>query len=273
MIDLHQHPGHMGKTVDDILSHMTGIGARMSVLLPCNREDGTEGQITTGICREAAETHPDRFLWFCAPHPADPEAEAKVRAAVAAGARGFGETKVRLACNDERSVALYRLAGELGVPVLIHFEDANFNMGFENFEKVLRALPNTNFIGHAQTFWANISAADAGRSDYPKEKVVPGGLTDRWLADYPNLYADLSAGSGRNACERDVAFYRGFLARHRTKLIFGTDCPCVDGHGAGWDKGICFGEQLLPHLRELAESDEVFEDVTERNLLHLLGMG
>ncbi len=32
---------------------------------------------------------------------------------------------------------------------------------------------------------------------YPKGPVTPGGLTDRYLSDYPNLYGDLSAGSGR----------------------------------------------------------------------------
>ncbi|HUW56475.1 MAG TPA: amidohydrolase family protein [Planctomycetota bacterium] len=271
MIDLHQHPGHMGKTVDDILSHMAGLGARMSVLLPTNRR---EAELTApkDSCRKGAEKYPDRFVWFCAPHPGDADAAAKLTAEVEAGACGFGEHKVRLPCDDARSMALYRLAGELGVPVLIHFEDANFNTGFENFEPVLRTLPDTTFIGHAQTFWANISAADAGRSDYPKEHVTPGGLTDRWLADYPNLYADLSAGSGLNACERDVDFYRGFLARHRKKLLWATDCPCRDGHGGGWEKGICFGERMLAHLRQLTGSEDAFEDITKANLKRVLGM-
>ena len=271
MIDLHQHIGHMGKTVDDILSHMTGLGASMSVLLPTNRRE-SELSAADGACREAAEKYPDKFVWFCAPNPEEDDATDRMRADVAAGARGFGEHKVRLACDDARSMALYRLAGELGVPVLIHFEDANFNTGFANFENVLRLLSDTTFIGHAQTFWANISADDAGRSDYPKEKVARGGLTDRWLTEYPNLFADLSAGSGRNACERDVDFYRGFIARHRRKLIWGTDCPCTDGHGAGWERGICFGEQMLAYLRDLCEDNETFEDVTEGNLKRVLGM-
>jgi len=271
MIDLHQHPGHMGKTVEDIWVHTEALGGRLAVLLPTNRRE-SELCLATEGCREGAEKYPDKFVWFCAPHPEDDDALERFEELVNAGARGFGEHKVKLPCDDERSMAMYRLAGELGVPVLIHFEDANFNTGFENFEKVLQALPQTNFIGHAQTFWANISAADAGRSDYPKEKITPGGLTDRWLAEYPNLYADLSAGSGRNACARDPEFYRRFLARHRKKLIFGTDCPCTDGHGAGWEKGICFGEQLLPRLRELSDSDAVFEDVTEGNLVRLLGL-
>ena len=272
MIDLHQHIGHMGKSVEDILSHMEGLGVRMSVLLPTNRRE-SELSEAGASCREAAEAQPDKFGWFTAPHPEEDDAADRLRADVAAGACGFGEHKVRLACDDPHSMALYRLAGELGVPVLIHFEDANYNTGFENFGNVLRALPDTTFIGHAQTFWASISAADAGRSDYPKEPVTPGGLTDRWLTEYPNLFADLSAGSGRNACERDPEFYRDFIKRHRPRLLWGTDCPCTDGHGAGWEKGICFGEQLLAYLRDLCEDDETFEDVTGNNLKRVLGLG
>jgi predicted TIM-barrel fold metal-dependent hydrolase len=39
----------------------------------------------------------------------------------------------------------------------------------------------------------------------------------------PNLYADISAGSGHNALTRDPAFTEGFLERHWRKLLFGTD--------------------------------------------------
>ncbi len=64
---------------------------------------------------------------------------------------------------------------------------------------MLKKYPKVNFIGHAQTWWANV---DRGHKDqkilYPKTKVTPGGLTDRLLSDYPNMFGDLSAGSGLN---------------------------------------------------------------------------
>jgi len=271
MIDLHQHPSHFNKTVEDVLAHTEGLGGGMAVLLPVNRPKGLV-EATSETCRQAAEAHPDRLLWFCAFDPNDPDALKHIEACAEIGAKGFGEHKMPMPCDDSHSMEVYRLCGELGLPVLIHFEDANYNTGFERFEAVLKEFPKTDFIGHAQTFWANISAADAGRSDYPKEPIQAGGLTDRWLSDYPNLWADLSAGSGLNACERDVEFYRGFLSRHRKKLLFATDCPCRDGHGAGWDKGICYGEKMLARLRELTENDETFKDVTEGNLRRLLGL-
>lgn len=271
MIDLHQHPGHLGKTIDDVLAHSEALGADRTVLLATNNPD-SDGVISLEDCRGAAQAHPDTFLWFCVAAPDDAEAAKHVEAWAKAGAKGFGEHKVRLPCDDARSVELYRLCGRLALPVLIHFEDANYNTGFESFEAVLEKLPGTTFIGHAQTWWANISAADRGRSDYPKEPIEPGGLTDRWLAAYPHLYADLSAGSGLNACERDEDFYADFIRRHRKKLLFATDCPCLDGHGRGWKGGICFGERMLAHLRELCESDGAFEDITEGNLKRVLGL-
>lgn len=52
---------------------------------------------------------------------------------------------------------------------------------------------------------------------------------DRLLGDYSNLYGDFSAGSGLNAITRDPDFARGFLNRHRRRLIWGSDCDCRDG--------------------------------------------
>ena len=40
---------------------------------------------------------------------------------------------------------------------------------------------------------------------------------------FPNIYGDLSAGSGANAISRDPAFGREFLIRRQDRLMFGTD--------------------------------------------------
>lgn len=98
---------------------------------------------------------------------------------------------------------------------------------------MIKAYPKTSFIGHANAFWANISADVPDGVAYPAGKIVPGGLTVRMLSEFPNLRADLSANSGRNALDRDPDFAAAFFARHQDKLMFGSDCPCRDGHGAG----------------------------------------
>jgi predicted TIM-barrel fold metal-dependent hydrolase len=82
---------------------------------------------------------------------------------------------------------------------------------------------------------------------YPKGPVTPGGLTDRYLSDYPNMYGDLSAGSGLNALTRDEAFARDFIRRHQRKLLYGSDCSDHDGGGPK-----CQGSQTIAAIRRLA---------------------
>ena len=40
---------------------------------------------------------------------------------------------------------------------------------------------------------------------------------------YPNIYGDLSAGSGAGAISRDLEFGREFLIRRHDRIMFGTD--------------------------------------------------
>ena len=77
--------------------------------------------------------------------------------------------------------------------------------------------------------------------------MTPGGLTDRYLSDYPNMYGDLSAGSGLNALTRDEDFTRDFLTRHQDKLVFGSDCSDAEGSGPK-----CQGAQTIAAIRRLA---------------------
>jgi predicted TIM-barrel fold metal-dependent hydrolase len=98
---------------------------------------------------------------------------------------------------------------------------------------VLKAYPKTTFIGHADAFWANLSADYHNEAAYPTGPIQRGGVTDRWLGDHPNLFADISANSGNNGLSRDPGFTVDFLKRHQDKLLFGSDCSCNDGHGGG----------------------------------------
>jgi hypothetical protein len=131
-------------------------------------------------------------------------------------------------------------------------------LGFERFGKVLEKYPKTNFLGHAQTWWGNIDKQHDQAQMYPKGPVTPGGLTDRYLRDYPNMFADLSAGSGLNALTRDEDHTRSFFERHQDKLIYGSDCADRFGRGAQ-----CQGAQTIAAIRRLAPSKTI-----ERKLLY-----
>jgi predicted TIM-barrel fold metal-dependent hydrolase len=139
---------------------------------------------------------------------------------------------------------------------------------------MLRKYPKTQFIGHADAFWANIDAAYANEAAYPTGPIRRTGLTDKWLRDYDNLFGDLSANSGNNAMSRDAGFRTDFLARHQDKLIFGSDCSCTDGKGAGTSQannpaaarlaGKCVARETLTLLRA-STTPEVFRKITWTN--------
>ena len=60
------------------------------------------------------------------------------------------------------------------------------------------------------------------------------------------------------------AFTRDFLTRHQDKLIFGSDCSCTDGKGAGTSQannpaaarlaGKCVARETLTLLRALDDA-------------------
>jgi hypothetical protein len=93
---------------------------------------------------------------------------------------------------------------------------------------------------------------------YPKGPITPGGITERYLADYPNMFADLSAGSGLNALTRDPSFTPGFFERHQDKLLYGSDCNDLVGEGEK-----CQGAQTIATIRRFAPSKKI-----ERKLLY-----
>jgi predicted TIM-barrel fold metal-dependent hydrolase len=280
MIDFHQHIGHMGRTVEQTLAHQEPHGVDVSVLLPIDNTATPPEFFPTEVALQAARAHPERFVAFCHVDPRKPDALDQVRRYREQGAAGFGENKVRLPVDAPESLAIYRLCGELGMPVLLHFEYGNYNWNFEAFEQVLRGHPDTVFVAHAQAWWANVSAdvprdpAAPEYTAYPSGPVTRGGLSDRWLAEFPNLYADLSAGSGLNGITRDPAFGKEFVNRHRRKLLWATDCPCRDGRGDWGERGQqpCFAARSLAALHEYVADQETFLDIAGRNARRLLGL-
>jgi predicted TIM-barrel fold metal-dependent hydrolase len=230
VIDMHFH---MRRTAELDLAHQNGAGVTAANLL--NSYDAAD------LVGAVQAQYPGRFpSWFGAADVTKPQAEAQLTQAVKNGARGFGELKYPVAADGPQMRRVYALAAELDVPVLIHFQEVSqaaaqggYNTGVKRFAAILKAYPNTKFIGHADAFWANISADYAEQEAYPTGPIVPGGVTDRLLSDYPNLFADTSANSANNALSRDPDFTRDFLIRHQDKLHFGSDCNCEDGKGGG----------------------------------------
>jgi uncharacterized protein len=230
VVDCHHH---LRSTAEANITHLDGC--RISNALFLTRD------VAADRIRAIRAQYPSRFLgWLAGTDITKPGAEEILTNAVKSGASGFGELKFHVEAAGPELRRMYALAAELNVPILIHFQEVPhtptegvFATGFRNFEAMLKAYPKTKFVGHADAFWANISADYANAAAYPTGKIKRGGVSDKLLGDYPNLYGDLSANSGNNALSRDPAFTPGFLERHQDKLIFGSDCACSDGKGGG----------------------------------------
>ena len=267
VIDAHFH----FRPTNAALQHMDGAGIARAVLLTGAAQDSA-----------AAAAPADRFTRFTSVDVTQADAIDRLKQAALAGTRGFGEMKSQVAVDGPEMRRVYELAAEVGLPVLLHFQEfsdpasvGTFNTGIERLPAVLKEYPRTTFIGHANSFWAHISDEVPANVAYPTDPVKPGGLTDRILSEFPNLYGDLSATSGRNALARSPEFSVEFLKRHQDKLVFGSDCGCRDGRGTGQTNpfplvaGKCVARETLTALTQLS-SPEIFRKITSQNVLRIL---
>jgi len=271
IIDIHQHVGYSGRPDDVLLAHQRAMGVTTTILLPAGRPatrasthegkaNGLQAEaMGNDACYAFAKAHPRAYLFGANDVPDLDGATDEIGRQIDRGAIVIAEQKFGVACDSPEMQAIYRLAEARRVPVLMHWQFGMYNHGFDLFPAMLEKFPRVTFIGHAQTWWANIDANHRDQTVlYPKGPVTPGGLTDRYLRDYPNMYADLSAGSGLNALTRDEAFTRDFLTRHQDKLLYGSDC---NDHVGSGEK--CQGAQTIAAVRRLAASKGI-----ERKLLH-----
>ena len=100
---------------------------------------------------------------------------------------------------------------------------------------------------------------------YPTGAVTRGGITDRLLSDYPNMYGDLSAGSGLNALLRDEDHAREFLKRHQDRLVFGSDCNDRQANGPQ-----CLGSKIITAVKRLAPDKQAERKMLYGNASRLL---
>ena len=267
IIDIHQHTNYSGRTDDQLIAHQRAMGITKTILLPAGRLYGLAAQCGgNDTVVEVAKRLPGEFVFFANEVPDVPGAREEIEKYLKLGALGIGEQKFQLEVDSPAMQMICEIAQDHHVPVLMHFQHETYNMGIERMPKVLEKFSRVNFIGHAQTWWANI---DKNHSDqkvlYPKGKVIPGGLTDRLLADYPNMFGDLSAGSGLNAIIRDEEHARGFIERHQNKLLYGSDCNDTIGRGPG-----CSGTQMIAAVRRLSPNKAIERKLFYENARRLI---
>lgn len=284
IIDDHNHAYYHGTNCASMLENMDRYHIDKTWLLawevPENEWDPEtswaftratkDAAVPLTACLEYMEKAPDRFILGYAPDPRDPYALNRLKAAQKSyGVKVCGEVKLRMMYDNPDALRLYRLAGELGMPVLMHF-DYEYEKGrmfprpswwyggdIDTLERVLRACPETSFIAHAPGFWAHISGDELYKTQqYPEGPVLPGGRITELLRKYPNLYCDMSAGSGCRALSRDLSFTERFLTEFSTRVLYGRDK---------------FDNTHQELIERLNLSKEVKEAIYCKNALRLIG--
>jgi predicted TIM-barrel fold metal-dependent hydrolase len=266
IIDIHQHTGYHGNSDETLVRHQRAMGVTTTVLLPAGAYYGLDAQCGGNeSVQRLSRRYPKSFVYFANELPYLKQAKTVIEKYLRSGAIGIGEQKFRVLADSAYLERMAGIAKDFKVPILLHFWDGDYNMELQRFHKILEKFPTVNFIGHAQTWWGHIDAKHDPAVMYPKGQVTPGGLTDRLLSDYPNMFGDLSAGSGLNALTRDPEHARGFFDRHRTKLLFGSDCADTFGYGP-----TCTGTQILRAVREFAPTKEAERMIVYENARQLL---
>lgn len=188
IFDIHQHIVYNDRTVEQLIAHQRTMGVTTSVLMPTgDRGEGHAGgsgdhQAVLELCR----THPGEFVFFANEISDHAEAPKIIERQLRRGAIGIGEQKFRVDCDSPHIERIAEVARSFDVPVLMHFEHGRYNRHIERFYRMLERFPTVNFIGHAQAWWGNIHKNHDQTNSYPRGSVTPGGITDRYLKDYPN---------------------------------------------------------------------------------------
>jgi len=296
IIDMHAHIGDLRSplnlertpiTPENLIERLDEEGIDKAVVLPwppCPEAitfPGLFSPVPDIISQiRAAARYPDRLIPFGNADPRwggnSPGTDFSwlLEQFVEMGCVGMGEVSANLYFDDPRVVNLFRQCGQWELPVTIescgpgegHYGFID-EVGSPHLERLLQLAPDTIVIGHGPGFWADISAGltPEEKSGYPRGPVAEEGSVPRLFRTCPNLYADISAGSGFNALTRDPEYGIYFLNEFQDRLMFGTDVCFADAEGRM--------PQLSYLCRLQAEgkiSREGFEKITSKNALRIL---
>lgn len=266
---------------EQVIAFYDQLGIEKGVLLPITSPEGMVTPMPSENCKYLADKYPDRFIWFC---NVDPRAYPNTKECdltqfinfyKSIGAKGVGEITAHMDANDPKVMKLFAACQACDMPALIHISVSYAReygiydeIGLPRIENILKTFPNLKLIGHSQAFWAEISGdvTEELRGEYPEGKVVEGGALVRLMRTYPNLYCDLSAGSGANAMMRDEEFAVKFLEEFADRILYGCDICHTTNTGNQF--------KLRDFLDKLVEegklSEENYRKIARENAIRIL---
>jgi len=184
-IDCHIHVNWLGYGPRQIVEHMDRLGIDRAWVHTWEMVDAlipSYQHLSAASMWAACREFPERFIPFYAPDPRRPDAVRVLEEAIEQGLKGVGECKFRICIDNPDLLRMFRIAGDAGLPVLLHLDKAVapdygfwYLHGIDGFSRVLDMLPDVNFVGHGPGFWRYVSADEAGaREGYPTGPVLRG---------------------------------------------------------------------------------------------------
>jgi len=218
------------------------LGVDRGILLPLVSPEWRFTVQSNEEIKYLSELHSDTFFWACNVDPRNGKNNAKTDHSEILnyykdlGAVGVGEVTANLCTDDPIMDNLFYHCGECDMPVTIHIGHSvqdcygiYDDLGLPRLEKMLKKYPKLTIVGHSACFWNEIgdNVTAENRAGYVKGKVKEGRVVEL-MRKYPNLYCDLSAGSGYIAMSRDPEFAYRFIEEFSDRLMYGTDI-CRNG--------------------------------------------
>jgi uncharacterized protein len=265
-------------TVEELIERYDQIGIEAGAVLPVVNPEYNYSVQSNEEVLAIAQRYPKRIIPFCNIDPRfitnlpDAPLDKLLGQYKDKGCKGVGEICPNLPFTDTLVWNLFKHTERVGLPLTFHIATAiggTYGLyddpGLPQLEKSLQQFPKLKFFGHSQAFWSEITVMDDinQRKGYPFGPVNEEGAVVRLMRKYPNLYGDLSAGSGYNALARDPEYAVKFLNEFQDRLMFGTDICAPDTPTPLVD--------FLIGLRNSGKISElVFNKVARENAVRLL---
>ncbi len=265
---------------DDLVGYYDRIGVEKGVILAlCNPENFIGGMTTEQILRTCARA-PDRFIPSVGIDPrglgnnAFGDFEYVFKYYRDKGCKVCGEVCANLHFLDPIMQNYFKGCEAAGLPLTFHIaadQDWLYGIidekGLPELEICLQRFPKLRFFGHSQSFWCEIGKYRTWeeRTGFPKYPVEEGRIP-QLMRKYPNLYGDLSAGSGNNSLARDPDYAGKFLTEFQDRLMFGIDICAPKGFISP------LADTMKMLLRTGRITPKVYRKVCRENQLRELGL-